>query len=150
MVRAIATRTLLDGRPDSMDLFNIPLFHQLTERMGWLGAREKVIAQNIANADTPGYQPRDVVPLDFEDHLKKLAAVEPQRTDPKHLTGTLPAAEPVDSKKQKKPYETAPAGNSVVLEEQMNKLSQTQADYEAMVNLYKKHLDLLMTAIGHN
>jgi flagellar basal-body rod protein FlgB len=131
-----------------MDLFNIPLFHRLTERMNWLGAREKVIAQNIANADTPQYQPKDVVPLDFDEHLKKLAAVEPQRTNPKHLQGTVPPADPVDSKKQKKTYETAPAGNSVVIEEQMMKLSQTQADYSQIVNLYKKHVDMLKTAIG--
>jgi flagellar basal-body rod protein FlgB len=131
-----------------MDLFDIPLFHRLTARMNWLGAREKVLAQNIANADTPAYQPKDVVPLDFNDHLKKLAAVEPERTNPKHLVGTIPPADPVDSKKEKKPYETAPAGNAVVLEEQMMKLSQTQADYSQIVNLYKKHVDMLKTAIG--
>jgi flagellar basal-body rod protein FlgB len=131
-----------------MDLFNIPLFQRMTEKMGWLGAREKVLAQNIANADTPAYQPKDVVPLDFEDHLKKLAAVEPERTNPKHMVGTIPPADPVDSKKQKKTYETAPAGNAVVIEEQMMKLSQTQADYNQIVNLYKKHVDMLKTAIG--
>jgi flagellar basal-body rod protein FlgB len=135
-------------RPDSMDLFNIPLFHRLTERMNWLGAREKVIAQNIANSDTPQYQPKDVVPLDFDDHLKKLAAVEPERTNPKHMVGTIPPADPVDSKKQKKTYETAPAGNSVVIEEQMMKLSQTQADHSQMINLYRKHVDMLKAAIG--
>jgi flagellar basal-body rod protein FlgB len=135
-------------RPDSMDLFKIPLFQRLTERMNWLGAREKVIAQNIANSDTPQYQPKDVVPLDFGDHLKKLVAVEPTRTDPKHIQGTIPPADPVDSKKSKKTYETAPAGNSVVLEEQMMKLSQTQADYSQITNLYKKHVDMLKTAIG--
>jgi flagellar basal-body rod protein FlgB len=116
--------------------------------MEWLGAREKVLAQNIANADTPGYQPKDVVPMDFEDHLQKLAAVEPQRTNPQHMLGTIPAKDPIDSKKEKKPYETAPAGNSVVIEEQMMKMSQTQADYNEMVNLYRKHLDMLKTAIG--
>ncbi len=131
-----------------MDLFNIPLFHRITERMNWLGAREKVIAQNVANADTPDFQPKDVVPLDFGDHLKKLAAVEPERTNPKHIVGTIPPADPVDSKKQKKTYETAPAGNSVVLEEQMQKLSIAQADYNQMVNLYRKHVDMLKTAIG--
>jgi flagellar basal-body rod protein FlgB len=135
-------------RPDSMDLFNIPLFHRLTERMNWLGAREKVIATNIANSDTPSYRPKDAVPLNFGDHLKKLAAVEPGRTDPKHLVGTVPPADPVDSKKQRKTYETAPAGNSVVIEEQMMKLSQTQADYNQIVNLYRKHVDMLKTAIG--
>src|ERR1043165_6740 len=136
------------GRPDSMDLFNIPLFHRLTERMNWLGAREKVIAQNVANADTPQYQPKDVVPLDFDEHLKKLAAVEPERTNKKHIAGTIPPGDPVDSKKQKKTYETAPAGNSVVLEEQMQKLSVTQADYSQITNLYKKHGAMLKTAIG--
>ena len=131
-----------------MDLFNIPLFQRLTERMTWLGAREKVLAQNIANSDTPGYQPKDVAPLDFDHHLKKLAAVEPERTNPAHMVGTIPPKDPIDSKKQKKPYETAPAGNSVVLEEQMMKMSQTQGDYNEMVNLYKKHIDMLKTAIG--
>lgn len=131
-----------------MDLFKIPLLQRMTERMAWLGAREKVLAQNIANSDTPDYQPKDVVPLDFEDHLQKLAPVEPMRTDPKHILGTIPPKDPIDSKKQKKPYETKPAGNSVVIEEQMMKMSQTQADYNEMVNLYRKHLDLLKTAIG--
>ena len=136
------------GRPLSMDLFNIPLFHRLTERMNWLGAREKVLAQNIANSDTPNYQPQDVVPLDFEHHLQQLAAVEPQRTDPAHLLGTVPPKDPVGAKKEKKPYETAPAGNSVVLEEQMMTLAKTEADYNQIVNLYKKHIDMLKTAIG--
>ncbi|HEY4162188.1 MAG TPA: flagellar basal body rod protein FlgB, partial [Dongiaceae bacterium] len=81
-------------------------------------------------------------------HLKKLMPVEPKRTDPKHMVGTIPEAEPVDSKKEKKPYETAPAGNSVVLEEQMMKLSQSQADYNTVVNLYTKHVEMLKTAIG--
>ena len=121
----------------TVDLFNIPLLQRLTERMQWLGAREKVLATNIANADTPGYQPKDVVPLDFDHHLQKLAAVEPERTNPAHIVGTIPAKDPVDSRKQRKPYEAAPAGNAVVLEEQMMKMAQTQSDYNEMVNLYK-------------
>jgi flagellar basal-body rod protein FlgB len=131
-----------------VDLFKIPLLQRLTERMDWLGAREKVLATNIANSDTPNYQPKDVVPLDFSDHLQKLAAVEPERTNPQHMLGTVPPKDATDSKKSKKTYETAPAGNSVVIEEQMMKLSETQADYNAMVNLYRKHIDMLKTAIG--
>jgi flagellar basal-body rod protein FlgB len=139
---------LIAAKASEMDFFKIPLFERITERMNWLSAREKVLAQNIANSDTPGYRPKDVVPLDFEDHLKKLAAVEPERTSPKHLLGTIPPKDPVDAKKQKKNYETAPAGNSVVLEEQMMKMQRTEADYNEMVNLYKKHVDMLKTAIG--
>jgi flagellar basal-body rod protein FlgB len=131
-----------------VDLFKIPLLQRMTDRMAWLGAREKVLAQNIANSDTPGYQPKDVVPLDFGDHLQKLAPVEPERTNPQHMVGTVPPKDAVGSKKQKTTYETAPAGNSVVIEEQMMKMSQTQADYNEMVNLYRKHIDMLKTAIG--
>ena len=49
-----------------MDLTQIPLFEMLTRRMSWLNERQKVLAQNIANADTPHYVPRDLEPLDFE------------------------------------------------------------------------------------
>ena len=141
---------MADHRAKLMDLSSLPLFQRLSERIGWLNARQKVIAQNIANADTPGYVPNDVVPLDFGDHLKKLAAVAPERTNPKHLVGTVPEEGPVEKKKTKKQYETAPVGNSVVLEEQMMKLSTTQADYNMMINLYRKHVDLIKTAIGRN
>src|SRR5690349_5474471 len=48
-----------------MDLSRIPLFEALTKRMGWLGERQGVLAQNIANADTPGYVAKDLAPPDF-------------------------------------------------------------------------------------
>ena len=133
-----------------MDLSSLSLFQRLNERIGWLNARQKVLAQNIANADTPGYVPNDVVPMDFGDHLKKLVAVTPDRTDPKHLVGTIPEMGQVEQKRTKKQYETAPVGNSVILEEQMMKLSQTQMDYSTVINLYRKHVDLIKTAIGRN
>ena len=38
----------------------------LRERMSWLNARQDVLSQNVANADTPGYTARDLKPLDFE------------------------------------------------------------------------------------
>lgn len=138
------------NRAKPMDLSSLPLFQRLSERIGWLNARQKVLAQNIANADTPGYVPNDVVPMDFGDHLKKLAAVAPDRTDPKHLVGTIPEMDAVAQKRTRKQYETAPVGNSVVLEEQMMKLSQTQMDYNTVINLYRKHVDLIKTAIGRN
>lgn len=133
-----------------MDLSNLPLFQRLHERIGWLNARQKVLAQNIANSDTPGYVPNDVVPMDFGGHLKKLAAVKPDRTDPKHMVGTVPEMDGIDHKRTRKQYETAPVGNSVVLEEQMMKLSQTQMDYSTVINLYRKHVDFIKTAIGRN
>ncbi len=131
-----------------MDFTNIPLFGRLTERMSWLGERTRVLSQNIANADTPNYQPQDLKPIDFEAEMRKLEPVAPARTNKKHLTGTVAPASDFDAKKSKKTYETAPVGNSVVIEEQMMKVSDTQMNYNMVVNLYRKHIDLFKTAIG--
>ena len=69
-----------------MDLNSIPLFKMISRRMTWLNQRQKVLAQNIANADTPGYRPQDLVPVDFS----KLAAqaertVSLAATNPRHI-----------------------------------------------------------------
>jgi flagellar basal-body rod protein FlgB len=133
---------------DRMDFTNIPLFERLTERMSWLGQRTRVLSQNIANADTPNYQPKDLKALDFEAEMRKLEAVAPARTDKKHLVGTVAPVGDFDAKKSKKTYEAAPVGNSVVIEEQMMKVSETQMNYNMVVNLYRKHIDLFKTAIG--
>ncbi|MGH6893099.1 MAG: flagellar basal body protein [Dongiaceae bacterium] len=131
-----------------MDLFQLKLFQRLGERMGWLGARQQVLAQNIANADTPNFVPHDMKPLNFAEHLAGVAPVVQARTDPLHMTGTAAPVTSVDDEKTKKQYETAPVGNSVVLEEQMMRLADAQASYQLMTNLYRKHVDLLKMALG--
>ncbi len=39
-----------------MDLNKVSLFGMMKQRLAWLGQRQEVLAQNIANADTPGYR----------------------------------------------------------------------------------------------
>jgi len=131
-----------------MDLFQLKLFQRMSERMGWLGARQEVLAQNIANADTPRFVPHDMKALKFVDHLNEVTPVTQERTDPKHMAGASTAAASIDDQKTKKQYETAPVGNSVVMEEQMVKLADAQANYQLMTNLYRKHVDLLKMALG--
>ena len=55
-----------------MDIANIPLLGMLRERMSWLTARQDTLAQNVANADSPGYLARDLKPISFEDMMKKI------------------------------------------------------------------------------
>jgi flagellar basal-body rod protein FlgB len=131
-----------------MDLFQLKLFQRMSERMGWLGARQEVLAQNIANADTPDFVPHDVKALKFVDHLNQVAPIAQARTNAMHLGGTSPQGASVDDQKTKKQYETAPVGNAVVLEEQMVKLADAQSSYQLMTNLYRKHVDLFKMALG--
>ncbi|MFZ5789709.1 MAG: flagellar basal body protein [Pseudomonadota bacterium] len=141
-----------------MDLGRIPLFALALDKMAWLNRRQAVLAHNIANADTPNFRPEDLTPLDARAALRSVgaqthtvAAVLPVATDPKHIVGPLGqtnggfAEEP-----QKKTYETTLSGNAVVLEEQMVKVAQTQADFQMATNLYKKYVDMLKLALGRS
>jgi flagellar basal-body rod protein FlgB len=116
--------------------------------MGWLSARQDVLSQNVANADTPSYTPRDLKAETFDDHMKKLDPVAPELTSPMHLHGTIPVEKQPGSEKSKTPYESSPSGNSVVLEEQMMKVAQTQMNYQLITNLYSKHVEIMKKAIG--
>ena len=49
-----------------MSSLQAPLFQLLSARLGWLGQRQATLSQNIANADTPNYRPRDLRARDFE------------------------------------------------------------------------------------
>ena len=53
-----------------MDLTDIPLFSMLRGRMGYLSERQKIISENVANSDTPGFKPHDLKPFSFQAQLK--------------------------------------------------------------------------------
>jgi flagellar basal-body rod protein FlgB len=130
---------------------DLVIMKALTEKMDWHEQRQKTIAQNIANADTPNYTPQDLTPLNFKEILSSSASKLPltgaglATTDPKHISsqGGSSVSATVKEKSEKKPYETSPSGNSVVLEEQMIKMNQNVADHEFMLNLYQKQVQML-------
>src|SRR5207253_2510770 len=80
-----------------MDLSQIPLFAMLRGRLGYLSERQQVIATNVANADTPGFLPKDLKPFSVEAQGRTLSAPRgaaggPQMTQPGHMTLTPRAA----------------------------------------------------------
>lgn len=126
----------------------LDLFAIIAKRMDWLGQRQRVLADNIANSDTPGFVPRDLAESDFQRLLRpRLARVEPGATDGAHLAGTAVREDPARARPQARSYETSPAGNAVVLEEQLMKVAKTQGAYQTMTNLYRKHMDLFRLAL---
>lgn len=131
-----------------MTLEQIPLFAMLKGRMGYETERQRVVSQNIANADTPGYTPNDLKPFSFSHALSDaMAGVEPSRTSPMHLAGKArrPTGQP--------PSQAAPDsearldGNQVVLEEEMMKMSDARGAYDTAVTLYQNSLNMLRTAV---
>lgn len=131
---------------------DMPLMAMLKQRMSWLSARQNVLAQNVANVDTPGYTARDLKPVDFADILKG-ATTSPQFgggmavTDPRHISLT-PGHASEYGDVASPDVEANPSGNSVSLEQEMIRVSDTQAEYQAASNLYAKAISMMKTAIG--
>lgn len=131
-----------------MDLSKQPLFRMLREKMDYLGQREKVLAQNVANANTPHYQARDLKPINFKDEMQhQVLQVTPVMTQPNHLPPVTPVGQ-FKVETVRKPYETSLDGNGVVLEEQAMKIAQTQADYQAASAMYRKYLSMIKFVVS--
>ncbi len=132
-----------------MNLNNIPLFAMLTERMSWLNQRQQVLANNIANADTPGFKPNDLAPVDFEGlALDASRRITITGTDIRHLVSGASASGPFRVTEQTGVYETSPSGNAVVLEEQLMKVAQTVMDHRITAGLYAKHMGMIRMVLG--
>jgi flagellar basal-body rod protein FlgB len=131
-----------------MDVSNIPLLSLLKDRMAWLSQRQDVLSQNVANADTPGYAARDLKPVDFEQALRNVtsssnSAGALMTDDPRHM-----ALRPQSGDGATADFPSNSTGNSVSLEDEMIKVSETQAQFQAATNLYAKAISMMKTAIG--
>jgi flagellar basal-body rod protein FlgB len=118
--------------------------------MKYLNQRQKVLAQNISNADTPNYRPLDLQKVNFGkvlENVRKGEQLSMESTSPGHMPakGEVPAAK---AKVSKELYEVAPDSNGVILEEQLMKANQTQMDYDLMLNLYKSNVEMMKTAMA--
>ena len=129
-----------------MPISDIPLFSMLRMRMQWHQERQKVLAENVANADTPQFRPRDLKPLDFGTRVQQAGQVRLASTDPSHIAASSGGGAFATDRNSK--YDVRPAGNAVNLEDEMMKVASNQMDYQAAVSLYSRSMGLIRTAIG--
>jgi flagellar basal-body rod protein FlgB len=144
-----------------MDLNGIPLFGLLQNKLGYLSAREKLIAQNVANSATPGFTPRDLKPFSQQPGVtsgpstsaRHGVAVAATQTDSAHMTmssmdDTMPSPTAATYVSVVAPdSESTLDGNQVVLEEQMIKMNEARNDYDAAVGFYQKAMGMLHLAV---
>lgn len=132
-----------------MKLSEMGLFKMARQQMNWLGERQAILAQNIANANTPSYNARDLKPLDFSRQLEEARSVNMTATSGSHLQGSVIRPDhKVEELRAREVYETNPDGNGVVMEEQLIKVSDTQMRFQLASNIYQKHQSMLRTALG--
>jgi flagellar basal-body rod protein FlgB len=128
-----------------LGIADLPLLGQIKGRLTWLDERQRVIAQNVANSDTPGYVARDLkTPTDFAAALEQGGGVALMRTSAMHMApqgqaARFTAASAPDS-------ETTLDGNAVVVEEQMLKMAESRMAYDAAIGFYQKSMQMLRMA----
>jgi flagellar basal-body rod protein FlgB len=146
---------------DSAEVFmisDLPTFAALRERMRFLQTRQKLLAENVANADTPGYKPKDIRQLGLDpasrgaDQSRFMAPVKGYQangmavTDARHIAPST--SDSMATTMRGASYETRPSGNAVELESEMLKVSQNQIDFQTAANLYQRSLSTMKIALG--
>lgn len=127
-----------------MDLNNLTIFNMANQELNYLTERQKVLATNLANSNTPGYIAKDLEEPKFQDELKKALAVNV--TNEKHFAG-LPSQISSNGVYTPKPdYALTIDGNGVIIEDQLNKVAETKGDYNRMLTIYTTYRNMLKTA----
>jgi flagellar basal-body rod protein FlgB len=133
-----------------MDLANSPFFSLLRARLDHLSERQRLIAENIANATTPGYRPRDLDTSGFERLLASAGGgrgLAMMRTNDGHMSlGGGPPGAATPRIVTRNDSEVTMDGNAVILEEEMTRAAETRLAFETGLALYQKGLDLVRLA----
>jgi flagellar basal-body rod protein FlgB len=141
----------------SMDVFALA-----EKRLAWIDRRQDVLAQNIANANTPGYAARDI--RSFGDVLAAQTRTEQARQQQTASSGTsqsifdavgsmataLPQTSDPDAASDRASPGRSPDGNAVVLDDQLMKVAETDNAHQLAMNLYRKYAGLFKTALGRS
>jgi flagellar basal-body rod protein FlgB len=131
-----------------MQMSGLTLFQALTDKMRWHQARQGVLAENVANADTPNFVAHDLKDFSFGGALKSVASVSTSTTSPMHISASSGGAGGFSGEASS--FEVTPSGNGVTLEDQMMQVAGNDMDYQAVTAIYTRSMRLLKIAIGRS
>jgi flagellar basal-body rod protein FlgB len=126
---------------------DLPLFSMLRARMQWHQERQRLLSENVANADTPNFRPRDLTPLQFDRATPALTVIGLDRTTPGHFA-SLEASSSQFQNSRLGGFQVRTGGGGVNLEDEMIKVAANQMDYQAATTLYMRSMGLIKTALG--
>ena len=132
---------------------DLGLFQMAQRQIDYLAKRQSVLSENVANANSPGYQVKDLTPVSFKDLMSApKETVHLAVTNPMHISPEMASASSAQFQEVKvqRPEESKPDGNQVLIEDQMQKIGQIKGDYELAVNLMMKNIAMFKTALDKN
>ena len=127
-----------------MDLNNLTIFQMANKELNYLTERQKVLAANLANSNTPGYVAKDLEKPQFAEVLKNKLTLA--RTNEKHMSGVPDNTAAGGVYTPTAYYALTSAGNGVIIEDPLNKVSETKGDYNRMLTIYTSYRNMLKTA----
>lgn len=131
-----------------MAIGDMPIFAALKDKMQWHQTRQTLLAENVANAETPGYKGRDLSHYSFADHMQRPnLSVETRATNARHFSVGGSNASRFGAMRMNN-FEIMPEGNGVTLEEEMMKVTTNQMEYQAATTLYTRSMRLVRIALG--
>lgn len=113
-------------------------------RLAWLDTRQRLLSQNVANADTPGFRPSDAVPFRqlLESNRGQSALVT---TDARHIRPSGMAALAVPDRRV---TERTLNGNAVSLDQEAIRIAETDQAHALAMGLHRKYLGMFRMALG--
>ncbi|HEY4141649.1 MAG TPA: flagellar basal body rod protein FlgB [Pseudolabrys sp.] len=133
-----------------MAITDIPIFSMLRTKLQYSQERQRVLSENVANADTPNYRAKDLKAPKFPDPTQITPAtvsnVSLARTENGHFA-QLGGTSSFSTDRQNS-YEVRPTGTAVNLEDEMIKVADNQVDYQTASALYTRSLGLIKVALG--
>ncbi len=119
------------------------LFTLAQQRLEYLSQRQTVLAQNVANTDTPDYVARDLPP--FAAAMADAAGTM-RRTSPRQFTGAGVSA---GDARHIRPVAQQPDGNAVPLDTEIKDIAATASDQQLVTTIYMKYVAMFQLALGH-
>lgn len=133
-----------------MDIGNLPVFRLAKEKMQFLSDRQVVLAQNVANVDTPNYHAKDLRAPNFKAIASGLAPdLGIIRTNPMHFNVAPATPGGHYAAARRASDERNPDDSRVSLDEQLKKVAETQMDYNIAIGVYRKQLAMFKMALGN-
>ena len=133
-----------------MNLSTLNVFRVATVKMGWLSERQGVLAQNIANADTPDYRAKDLKAPSFSKIMSNgNHNVKMVQTAKGHMIGLENTMNTrLIKERDKDVYEVSPNDNAVIMEEQLIKISESSMNFKLASSIYSKNLSMFKMALN--
>lgn len=119
------------------------LFDLAERKLSWLGRRQEALSQNVANANTPGFQSKDIEP--FSAQLARSGgALALDNSSHLHIAGIAQTPATQLSRNGGR----SPDRNTVILEDQLTKIADTSMNQQLVENIYRKYTGLFRLALG--